>query len=84
MPLKRRPEPSVVKHSRRLPKISEDTKVITLGIALTLALIAGGILLLSTIAGWLATTGGVLLILAGIAVGLFLLYAFLFGSQSMR
>jgi hypothetical protein len=73
-----------VKRTRRLPTITEDTKVILLGTAAVLALLAGGIFLVSAVAGWLALTGGILLIVTGVVVGLFLLYAFLFGSQSMR
>ena len=76
--------PHSVKRTRRLPAITEDTKVILLGTAAVLALLAGGIYLVSAVAGWLALTGGILLIVTGVVVGLFLLYAFLFGSQSMR
>ena len=60
--------------AQRSPMLSEDFKFISLLVAGTLVLLGAGLFLISGVGGGLAVAGGILLVLAGLAVGLFTLY----------
>jgi hypothetical protein len=60
--------------------MSEDAQLILVSIIAAL-LLAGGLFLAFGVGGWLAVTGGILLALVGMAVGLIVLYAFAYTHQ---
>ena len=80
MPFQRRAHPDLAKHSRRPSGMSEDAQLILVSIIAAL-LLAGGLFLAFGVGGWLAVTGGILLALVGMAVGLIVLYAFAYTHQ---
>lgn len=64
----------LVSQPQRTPSLSENAKFISIFIAGTLLLLAAGLFLTFGVGGWLAVTGGVVLLLAGLAASLFTLY----------
>jgi hypothetical protein len=82
--VKRQSYPRVASKTDRSSALSEDTKFTILLLSGALLLIGGGVVLAFGVGGALAVTGGVVLMLAGLCLGLFCLYVSLLGHQSMH
>ena len=69
---------------QRSPSLSEGTELKLFGIGVPVLLVAAGLFLAIGVGGWLAITGGIVLVLAGVAICSLTLYLYKFGNQSQR